>query len=102
MFSSAKLILECVFGIHIGAAAGYITGKFAGLVYIRHVSPVPFSEAEMWWMVPFIYGIYGAVFGALLGLMTMAALNIRRRYIREAQSCEEATEETKKQGDQMD
>lgn len=93
--SLVEKILECVLGMHVGAAVGYIIGKIIGMSYVRYVSPVPFNEAEIWWMVPFIYGIYGAVLGAVLGLIIIIAV-ITSQYIKQARSCKDATGGTEK------
>ena len=81
--SLAELIIEFIFGMHVGAAFGYIAGKIAVMVYTRYAGHMSFSEAETWRIIPFSFGIYGAVAG--FNIMTIL---IVRRYIRRIQSFE--------------
>lgn len=87
IFTVAKLLLhlsvtalECLFGLHLGAIAGWCGGWFMGSGYQNTCNSVAlssFEEIQNWYFLPHTFGQYGAIAGALIG--TLAVIFISKR-----------------------
>jgi len=73
-----KAIVEYAFGVHIGIAAGWLFGWYAGNVYVEHFEPVYFSdlnELRLWKLMPYDFARNGAVIGVVAGAIAIAIIN---------------------------
>jgi hypothetical protein len=75
-------VLEYALMMHIGAAVGYVGGKCLGYIYVEHYQCVFSPELiTQLLLTPYRFAVYGAIIGAIWGMMVMTALRIRQ-YVR--------------------
>ena len=74
-----EIVLEYIFMMHIGAAIGYVVGKYFGYVHVEHSQPIfsPESTTRLL-LAPYRFAVYGAIIGAIFAMMVMTVLRIRQ------------------------
>lgn len=75
-----KAALEYAFGMHLGAAVGYISGLLVGNLYVGYFKPVylfGFDEIKQWLGLPYVFAIYGVIVGVIAGSVVIAIINGR-------------------------
>jgi hypothetical protein len=88
----AKAALEYAFGMHVGAAVGYTTGLHIGKLYVKYFKPAypyGFDEIRQWLELPYIFAIYGLIFGVIAGSIVIAVINSKLLRQRVAALCEQ-------------
>lgn len=86
-----KAALEYAFGMHLGAAVGYISGLLVGNLYVGYFKPVylfGFDEIKQWLGLPYVFAIYGVIIGVVVGSIVIAVINGRLLHQRVAALCE--------------
>ncbi len=75
-----KAALEYALGVHIGAAVGYTSGLCVGRLYVEFFMPAYLSELveiKQWLALPYIFAVYGVIFGVVAGSIVIAIINGR-------------------------
>ena len=82
LLSLIETVLEYAFMMHIGAAVGYVGGKCLGYIYMEDCQPIFSPELSTHLLLtPYRFAVYGAIIGAIFGMMVMTVLRIRQ-YVR--------------------
>ena len=82
-----RAFLEYAFGMHIGAAVGYTCGLHVGSLYVEFFKPAHlsgFDEIRQWLGLPYVFAVYGVIFGVVAGSAAIAIINdklLHRRVI---------------------
>jgi uncharacterized membrane-anchored protein YhcB (DUF1043 family) len=79
-----KAVLEYALGVHIGAAIGYTIGLQIGSLYVEFFKPAylsGFDEISQWLGLPYVFAVYGVIFGVVVGSIVIAIIN--RRLLRQ-------------------
>jgi hypothetical protein len=74
----AKPIAEYAFGIHMGFAAGWLLGVFAGSIYAEYSPPEDFCKVctvSQWGVIAHEFVINGAVLGVVTGVIGVSIIN---------------------------
>lgn len=70
-------IVEYLFGMHIGAVAGWLAGLCLANTYVEYFEPVymnDLTELYRWRLMPGRYAITGATIGLLIGAVAIALI----------------------------
>jgi hypothetical protein len=71
--------LECSIGLHLGAALGWIAGWCTALIYRDLCEPihsVSLAASSIWHYLPYQYGRYGIITGAVLGTLIILLITL--------------------------
>ena len=71
-------VIDYAFGIFMGYALGWITGLWAGLIYVKHYEPVSIetiNEVFQWRLTPYEFAKYGAIIGIVAGIIVIKLIN---------------------------
>ncbi len=75
------ICLECTIGLHMGAVAGWISGWCIALAYKCYCEPTHFISIDLitrWHYLPYEYGRYGMISGAVLGALTTLLIILQK------------------------
>jgi len=73
-------VTECIFGMHIGFALGWLTGLCAGHSYVEHFEPVyldDLNQLSFWTAAPTTFAWYGAIIGSTIGAIAIVIINAK-------------------------
>jgi hypothetical protein len=73
--------LESSIGLHVGAAAGWITGWCIALIYRNFCEPmhsVSNAASSIWHYLPYEYSRFGLIAGAVLGTIIVLMLTLNK------------------------
>ncbi len=72
--------LECLFGLYLGAVAGWCGGWCTGNVYQNTCNSgtfTSFEEIRLWCNLPHTFGQYGTILGAAIGVICVIFISRR-------------------------
>jgi hypothetical protein len=72
--------IECIFGMHIGFALGWLTSLCAGYSYVEHFEPVyldDLNQMSFWTAAPNTFAWYGAIIGSTIGAIVIVIINTK-------------------------
>ncbi len=73
-------MIEATLGLTLGAMTGWFGGKFSGMIYTRYFEPARFislKELSQWARLPITMAQNGIIFGAILGILIILAIDAR-------------------------
>ena len=72
------MVVEYVFGIHMGYAVGWVIGLYVGHFYVEHFEPVyliDLNQFSYWKLAPYTFARNIAMIGVAVGMLTIAVIN---------------------------
>ena len=72
------MIFEYAFGMHIGYFFGWVTGLYAGHIYVERFEPVylyDLSRLAYWRLAPYMFARNAAVIGVAAGMIAIAVID---------------------------
>lgn len=72
-----EVVVEYIFGIHMGYAIGWVIGLYVGHSYVERFEPVylDLSQLSYWRLAPSIFARNAAMIGVAVGMLTIAVIN---------------------------
>ena len=78
MLAFIEVVVEYVFGMHIGYAIGWVIGLYIGHSYVEHFEPVyliDLSQLSYWRLAPYIFARNVAIIGVAVGMLIITVIN---------------------------
>jgi len=78
LLSLIEVVVEYVFGMHIGYAVGWVTGLYVGHFYVERFEPVylyDLSQLSYWRLAPYTFARNVAMIGVAAGMLIIAVIN---------------------------